>query len=102
LKEPDMTTRNPQAGGRATIEDQVLSAYGSLAKRRGDLVSLVRLRHLLGAINRDELDRTLKVMARARVIQLDPDPCRGRLTQEDRAAAILIGREDMHFLSVVR
>lgn len=90
----------PVPDAPASVEDQVLLAYRSLAKRRGDLVSLVRLRQHLADVDRAVLDRTLKAMDRARDIQLEPDPNRRALTAGARAAAILIGGEDKHFITV--
>lgn len=90
--------REPKTG--QTIEEQVLAAYHVLSKRHGDLVSLVRLRDRLADIKRETLDRTLKAMDRQRVIQLEPDPNRKALPAEAREAAVSIGGDDKHFITI--
>jgi len=85
-----------------SVEDQVLAIYGELAKRPGDLVSLARLRGKLAEVRRDDLDKALKAMDRQRIIQLEPDPNRKALPAEAHEAAIRIGGEDKHLLTIVR
>jgi hypothetical protein len=85
-----------------SVEDRVLATYDELAELPGDLVSLARLRGKLVDVSRADLDRVLKAMDRARIIQLDPDPNRKALPPEAREAAINIGGEDKHLLTIVR
>ncbi|MEV0459263.1 hypothetical protein [Catellatospora methionotrophica] len=85
-----------------SVESRVLAVYGELAARPGDLVSLARLRGKLADVARADLDRVLKSMDRSRIIQLDPDPNRKALPPEAVEAAITIGGEDKHLLTVVR
>jgi hypothetical protein len=92
---PTPVTTSPQ-----DVEGQILTAYSDLAKRHGDLVSLVRLRSRLAAVDRAALDQTLKTMDRSRLIQLEPDPNRKALPPEAHEAAIRIGGEDKHFITV--
>jgi hypothetical protein len=75
------------------IEAEVLATYDRLARRRSDLVSLVKLRGNMPAISRQSLDRR-------RVIHLDPDSNRKALPPEAHEAALSIGGEDKHFISV--
>lgn len=82
------------------IEAEVLATYDRLARRRSDLVSLVKLRGNLPGIDRQSLDRVLKTMDRRRVIHLDPDSNRKALPAEAHEAALSIGGEDKHFISV--
>ncbi len=84
----------------ASVEDQIISAYERLAKRGGELVSLVRLRGELSAVPRDVMDRTLKSMDRHRAIHLDPDPNTKALPPEAHTAAIRLGGEDKHFITI--
>jgi len=98
--EAESTTEAPVASPRQDVEGQVLTAYTALAKQHGDLVSLVRLRKQLASVDRSVLDRTLKVMDRSRIIQLEPDPNRKALPPAAHEAAIRIGGEDKHFITV--
>jgi len=87
------------------LDDRVLSAIRSLSGERDqgmNLVSLVRLRDRLSDVDRDDLDRTLKTMDRARVIQLSPDPNRKALPPEARRDALRLGGGDQHFVSIMR
>jgi hypothetical protein len=90
----------PTTGSSVAIDEQVMAAYTSLCKRHGDLVSLVRLRHQLSNIDRHVLDSTLKLMDRQRVIQLEPDPNQKALPPEAHDAALSIGGEDKHFITI--
>lgn len=86
--------------GPQDVEEQILAAYSQLAKRPGQLVSLVKLRWSLANVARDVMDKTLKAMDRQRLIQLDPDPNTKALPPEAHEAAIRIGGEDKHFITV--
>jgi hypothetical protein len=83
-----------------SIDDQIRRAYGDLARRPGTLVSLARLRDELPHIPRKDLDEALLTLDRQRAIQLDPDPHRMALTDRAKAAAIPLGGEDMHLITI--
>jgi hypothetical protein len=85
-----------------SLEDQIRAAYSELADEPGGLVSLARLRDKLPGIPREELDQTLLDLNRARTIQLDPDPNRKALGDRAKAAAIPLGGEDMHLITIGR
>lgn len=87
----------PTAPGN--LDQRVLAAYDSLASSPNGLVSLVRLRDRLSDVSREDLDRTLKVMDRSRVIQLSPDPNQKALPPEARRDALRLGGSDQHFIS---
>lgn len=87
-----------QARTPEVIRADVIQAYGALSSEPGELVSLARLRDRLKGVPREDLDRVLKEMDRARVIQLEPDPNRKALPQEAKDAAIVLGGEPKHFL----
>jgi hypothetical protein len=86
--------------GPLSIEDRVRHAYGELAGEPGALVSLARLRDELPDIPRRSLDETLVGLYRQRVIRLDTDPNRKALSDRARAAAIPLGGEDMHLITI--
>jgi hypothetical protein len=79
---------------------QIRHAYRKLAKRSRDWVSLRELRPLLNGAHKTEIDNALKEMFTARDINLTLEEDQKRLTAEDRAAAIRIGRDDLHFISM--
>jgi hypothetical protein len=90
----------PRLEPAVDIEEKVLAVYHNLAKRHGGLVSLVRLRDQLPGIDRETLDKTLKAMDRSRVIQLEPEPNQKALPPEAREAAVKIGGEDKHLITI--
>ncbi|MGC4856988.1 hypothetical protein ACLQ24_27350 [Micromonospora sp. DT4] len=90
-----------QAGNEPDgIEDRVRRAYLRLAETPGALVSLARLRGSLRDLARDDLDRALRAMDRRREVHLEPDPNRKALTQAVRDAAVAIGGEDKHLITI--
>lgn len=66
----------------------------------GGYVSLAQLRAKMGG-TRDEQDAALKRLDRARVIILDPDPNRKAIAPEGHEAAISIGGEPKHLVSIL-
>lgn len=84
----------------AGIASQIRSAYHKLAKRSRDWVSLRELRSHLNGGSKAEVDHALKEMYAAREINLTLEEDQKRLTAEDRAAAIHVGRDDLHFISM--
>ncbi|MFG1881666.1 hypothetical protein [Micromonospora sp. NPDC049102] len=88
------------AGEPDGIEARVRNVYLRLADAPGDLVSLARLRGSLEDLARDDLDRVLRAMDRRREIHLEPDPNRKALTQAARDAAVVIGGEDKHLITI--
>jgi hypothetical protein len=86
--------------GPLSIEDRIRQAYGELAGESGDLVSLARLRDELPDITRKDLDEALLALDRRRAIQLDPDSNRKALSDRAKAAAVALGGEDMHLITI--
>ena len=86
--------------GPLSIEDRIRQAYGELASEPGALVSLARLRDELPDIPRKSLDEALLGFNRQRTIQLEPDPNRMALSDRAKAAAIPLGGEDQHLITI--
>ena len=86
--------------GPFSIEDRIRQAYGELAGEPGDLVSLARLRDELPDVPRGSLDEALLELDRQRAIQLEPDPHRIALSDRAKEAAIPLGGEDMHLITI--
>lgn len=86
--------------GPVSVEDRIRRAYGELAAEPGALVSLARLRDELPDVPRKDLDEALLDLDRQRAIQLEPDPHRMALSDRAKAAAIPLGGEDMHLITI--
>lgn len=84
-----------------TTENRIITTIRELATQPGDLVSLTQVRAAIADIDRTEQDRVLKAMDRARVIQLDPAPNRKALTSAAIEAAMVIGGEPKHLVSLI-
>ncbi|MEU0517753.1 hypothetical protein [Streptosporangium sp. NPDC006007] len=82
------------------IEVRVRVAYSELAGEPGTWVSLTRLRPLLGDVSRAEVDDMLRRMNRMPDVNIVPESNQKTLTQQDREAAVTIGDQDKHLLSI--
>lgn len=96
----DRSMVDDRAAGDVT--EWIESAYDSLVGRRGGWVSLTRLRGALARIPRDEVDEALRQLSHNPQVYLIPEANQKILTPEDRAAAVELGGEDKHLLSIER
>ncbi|MER6830800.1 hypothetical protein ABT352_32740 [Streptosporangium sp. NPDC000563] len=91
----------PEAVTPEVVQARVRDAYQALAKEPGDWVSLTQLRDRLGAdLPREQVDAALRRMNRMPDVNLVPDDNQKMLTREDRAAALHIGEQDKHLISI--
>jgi hypothetical protein len=81
-------------------EDRIRAAYRDLAREPRAWVSLADLRARLGAAAREDVDAVLRAMSRARTANLVPQANQKILAAADRAAAVRIGGEDCHLISI--
>jgi len=81
------------------LETRIRVAYRELVKEPRGWVGLVDLRPKLGA-PAAEVDAVLKELSRAGKVHLVPEDNRKALTAADHEAAIRIGGEDNHLLSI--
>ena len=88
----------PQPSG--SLRDRIREAYRNLASRPWDWVELRDLRTQLGDWPRGEVDGELIRLFRAKEVNLTLHEDRGRLTQADRDAALRLGVDDMHLISM--
>ncbi len=88
----------PEPAG--SLRDRIRQAYRSLASRPWDWVELRDLRAELGDWPRREVDLELTRMFREKDVNLTLHEDRGRLTQADRDAALRLGVDDMHLISM--
>ena len=88
----------PQQPG--SLRERIRQAYRSLASLPRDWVELRDLRAQLGDWPRREVDLELARMFREKEVNLTLHEDRGGLTQADRDAALRLGVEDMHLISM--
>jgi len=85
-----------------SVDEKIHSAYTSLTARPGAWVSLSRLRDSLPEISRDEVDEALLRLDLQPRVYLISEANQKTLSPADRKAAIHIGGEDKHLLSIER
>ncbi|WDZ82647.1 hypothetical protein [Micromonospora cathayae] len=78
----------------------VRAAYRELAVTPGDWVGLADLRELLDEVDRDVVDAALRGLVRQPDVRIIPVANTKSLTARDRAAAVRIGDEENHALSI--
>ena len=86
----------------ADVTERIETTYDSLVGRPGGWVSLTRLRGALDRVPRDEIDEALRQLSRRPQVYLIPEANQKILTPEDRAAAVDLGGEAKHLLSIER
>lgn len=82
------------------IEASIRAAYSGLAREPGSTVRLSRLRNELRDIPRTDLDDALARLRRAPDVSLIPEENQKTLTDEERAAAVVVGNQQNHLLSI--
>lgn len=87
----------PQA---VNLKDMIVKAYRELAREPRGWVGLADLRLSLGDAETAEVDAVLKELSRTGQAKLVPESNRKVLTAADRAAAVRIGGEENHMLSI--
>ncbi|GIH08024.1 hypothetical protein Rhe02_60910 [Rhizocola hellebori] len=83
-----------------SLERQIRGAYADLATEPGAWVSLSRLRPLFDNVSKADLDKALRSLLDAPDVNLEPEANQSRLTSSERRAAVRIGGEDRHLLSI--
>ena len=83
-----------------SLQDRIRQAYRNLASRPWDWVELRDLRAQLGDWPRRKVDLEITRMFREKDVNLTLHEDRGRLTQADRDAALRLGVDDMHLISM--
>jgi hypothetical protein len=87
-------------GPAKSLEDRIRSAYRELVKEPRGWVGLKELRPKLGGAATSEVDALLKKLSGEGEVHLVPEDNRKALTSDDREAAIRIGGEDNHLISI--
>ena len=92
--------RRDTAEGDGNLTAQVAAAYQALAAAPGEFVRLRELRERLADIPRSALDGALATMFAAQRVNLIPQSNQQALTAADREAALRLGGEHKHLISI--
>jgi hypothetical protein len=87
-------------GPASDVEALIREAYAELAREPGGWVSLTDLRVLLRDVTRTKADETLRRMAAMPDVNIVPESNQKALTRRDREAALAIGDQDKHLISI--
>lgn len=82
-----------------TVDDRIRTTYATLAARPGAWLGLATLRDTLD-VPRPDLDAALHELYRTGAVSLIPEENQKVLTSADRDAAILIGNQAKHLISI--
>lgn len=82
------------------LEQRIREVYAALADQPSAWVGLLEMRARLADVAPDDLDETLTRMARRPDIDFIPEANQKTLTDADRDAALRLGGEDKHLLSI--
>ncbi|MEU8242058.1 hypothetical protein AB0C07_27715 [Actinoplanes missouriensis] len=82
------------------LRTRIVNAYDALTDEPGGWVSLTRLRRFFGDVPRAGLDEALRRVSREPGVTLAPQSNQKVLTDADHAAALHIGGQDKHVLSI--
>jgi len=92
----------PPVAGSTDVEDRIQAAYEALPKAPGGWVGLADLRERLNDLDRTAVDTGLRALLRHDGIRIIPAANTKALKPRDHAAALRIGDEDNHALSIGR
>jgi len=88
------------AAATEDLEALIRNAYGAIATRSGDYVMLSDLRPRLGDASKADVDAALKRLNRAPDVSLVPESDQKKLGPVERAAAVNVGNQNKHLISI--
>jgi hypothetical protein len=97
------TAGQSSSPGRSDAEadvEQVRQTYARLAAEPGDYVALTDIRDAVPIKDRERVDRALRQLLTDDEVRLEPEPFGHRIGTREKQAAVHIGGEDRHKLSI--
>ncbi|WP_370025802.1 hypothetical protein [Planotetraspora sp. GP83] len=92
--------RSAMSVAESDLESRIRAVYAQLAEKPGAWVSLTELRPLLGGATRTEVDHELSRMNHMPDVNIVPESNQKDLSAKDRDAAVVIGDQQKHHLSI--
>jgi hypothetical protein len=84
------------------LDERIRAAYAKLAEASGAWVDLTAVRPLFDDVSKNDLDTALIKMLDQVDVRLEPEPLKHRVGAHERSAAVRVGAEDRHKLSIGR
>ncbi|MBT1192094.1 hypothetical protein [Rhodococcoides kroppenstedtii] len=97
---PRAVREQESADAGPDLETRIRRAYADLAREPGARVRLTRLRPALSDVPRDRLDDALVALQRKPGVSLIPEENQKTLSDDDRAAAVTVGNQRNHLLTI--
>ncbi len=91
---------SPNAANIGDIGDRIITTYNSLTHHRGALIDVAALRSALPDVGHSEFDAAILVLQDRPGVSLIPQDDRARLSETDRAAAVVVGAQPCHLFAV--
>ena len=85
---------------RPDVAGQVEAAYEQLTRGSGTPVRLAALRERLDGVPRDDVDRAIELLSKREGVHVRAESDQKTLTDEDRAAAVVLGGTPRHLLTI--
>lgn len=105
-RQADAAIRQAAGKGQVTIgqvQKDIRAAYDKIASKPGEWISLAGLRDKLSQdLPRDQVDAALRGLERRDDVHITPESNQKTLTDRQRAAAVNIGDQDKHLISMGR
>lgn len=100
LQLSDIFTHDKPAAPSSDVEGRIRAAYEELSEGPEAWVALADVRSKLTDLERSEIDETLRLMNRRTDVHLVPESNQKALDERDREAAVTIGNQEKHLLSI--
>jgi hypothetical protein len=85
---------------RPDVAGQVEAAYAELTRGAGTPVRLAVLRERLDGVPKDDVDRAIELLSRREGVHVRAEADQKTLTDDDRAAAVVLGGTPRHLLTI--
>ena len=97
---PVVEAAPPASSKAANIGARIIATYESLAHQRGALVDVAALRSALPDVGHSEFNAAILELQDRPGVSLIPQDDRARLSETDRAAAVVVGTQPCHLFAV--
>lgn len=89
-----------QTAPMSDLAERIRVAYKAHAPGPGEWVSIADIRDELAQVGRDELDAALKQLEQEPDVNIVPQANEKALSERNRRAAVIIGRQPKHFIAI--